>query len=71
MYHNIAWTSLTIRANSTTQWKTHKHDQVDNINSFNSERELRSILNEPDNNKQLSTKCCVNVGPASQTVDEH
>ena len=42
-----------------------------NISSFDSERELRGILNELDEHKQLLTKSCVNVGPASQTVDQH
>ena len=36
-----------------------------NISSFNSKRKLQGILNDQDEHKQLSTQCCVNVGPAS------
>ena len=41
-----------------------------NISSFNSEREVRGILNELDKHKKLSTQCCGNAGPASQMVDQ-
>ena len=43
---------------------------IGSFNMFNIERELWGILNELDEHEQLLTQCCVNVGPASQTVDQ-
>ena len=42
-----------------------------NISLFNSERELRGMLNELEKHKQLSIQCCDDVGPASQMVHQH
>ena len=54
-----------------TQPHNGKSINMINISSFNSERELRGILNQLDKHKQPSTQWCDDVGPASQTVHQH
>ena len=69
MYYNLA---RVVQLFKQTQTKNNvKNINMINISSFNSERELRGTLNELDKHKQLLTQCCVNGGPASQTVDQH
>ena len=62
MYYNLAWV---VQLFKQTQKHNAENINMINISSFNSERELRSILSELDEHKQLLTWCSVDGGPAS------